>query len=109
MKVVHDKVVDLDQILIKFVLMAKHVIFLKFFTSNIKQFLEELLQTIVVEVVLLEEFVAHGCLAQFHDKVVDSLHTVSDLAGVVARHLMRLHLLTVGLPKLGGQLFILLF
>jgi len=109
MEVVHHEVADLHHVMVKFVVIPQEWILLELSPRDLEQLLEELSETREIEVVLLEKLVADGCLAQLHDEVVDCLDAISDFPRVVTLHLVRLHLLSIRFPELGGQLLILLF
>ena len=108
MQIVHDKVAYLNHVVVKLVIVAQKLISLQLSPSHLKQLLEELSEARKVKIVLLEELIADGRSSQFHDEIVDCFDMILDFASVVALHLVRLHLLPIGLLELGGELLVLL-
>ena len=108
MEIVHDKVANFDHIVVQFVIVAQQLVALQLPPSHLKQFLEQLSEPGEVQIVLLEKLIANGRSSQFHDEIIYSLDVILDLSRVVTLHLVRLHLLPVGLLELGGELFVLL-
>ena len=112
MQVIHDEIADLDHVEVQFLLAAQERVFLELAPRHFEQLVEEVAEPEEVQIaglsLLMEELVADGRLPQLHDEIIDRADAIFDLTHVISRHLMWVHLFSIWLAELSGELLVLL-
>ena len=71
MQIIHDEIAYFHHIEVKFIFIAKQLIFLQLVSQNLEELIKQVSQTTEVQIVLLKEFVTNGCSPQLFDEFVD--------------------------------------